>query len=129
MLNENQNTPAVSGVDFDNAPGEPIVGLNILQLEVNQADGPFTVEAITPKDFGEGARKKTLNQVIAKKGNTPYTMPIAASFMARAKDANLQPGDVFYIKRTADYISAEGTEGCQSFILKVQKAQKAAGKK
>jgi hypothetical protein len=60
-----------------------------------------------------------LPQVTAKKGNTPYIMPIAASFQARLKDAALKKGDTFLIKRVGDYVSAEGTPGCHSYLLKV----------
>lgn len=113
--NQNQN----SGVDFDNAQGESFVGLNLLKLNVGQADGPFVVESITMKEFGKGSRKNDLPQMVARKGTTPYTMPIAASFIARMEDAKLAKGDTFLLKRTEDYTSQDGTEGCQSFIIKV----------
>ncbi len=119
-MNENPNpTPAASGVDFDNIQGESFVGLNLLKLEVNQADGPFVIQSVAMKKFGEGSRAKELPQVIALKGNTPYTMPIAASFVARFEDASIGKGDSFVLKRTNDYTSQEGTEGCHSYILKV----------
>lgn len=117
-MNENQ-TNQNPGIDFDNAEGEAFVGLNLLKLNVGQADGPFVVEQIAMKEFGEGKRKKEIPQMVAKKGSTPYTMPIAASFIARMEDAKLAKGDTFLLKRTEDYVSSEGTEGCQSYIIKV----------
>jgi hypothetical protein len=117
-MNENQTNQNPS-VDFDNAQGEAFVGLNLLKLNVGQADGPFVVDSITLKEFGKGSRKNEIPQMVAKKGSTPYTMPIAASFIARMEDAKLAKGDTFLLKRTEDYTSQDGTEGCQSYIIKV----------
>lgn len=117
MLQENLNQN--TGIDFDKAEGESFVGLNLLKLNVGQADGPFVVESITMKEFGKGSRKNELPQMVARKGTTPYTMPIAASFIARTEDAKLAKGDTFLLKRTEDYTSQDGTEGCQSYIIKV----------
>lgn len=111
--------PQNSGVDFDNAQGESFVGLNLLKIGVGQSDGPFKVTSINKKKFGEGSRAKELDQIMATKGNTPYTLPIAASFLARVKDAKLKVGDSILIKRTEDYTSEEGTEGCHSYLIKV----------
>lgn len=118
-MNENPNQNTAPGVDFDNAQGESFVGLNLLKLRVGEADGPFVVASLALKKFGEGARAKELPQVVGMKGSTPYTMPISASFIARLEDAKLAKGDTFLIKRTEDYTSQEGTEGCQSYIIKV----------
>ena len=119
-MNENQNpNPNASGVDFDNAQGEAFVGLNLLKLNVGQADGPFVVKTIELKKFGKGNRVNEIPQMVAMKGSTPYTMPIAASFIARMEDASLAKGDTFLLKRTEDYTSQDGTEGCQSYIIKV----------
>lgn len=117
--NQQNSAPQNSSVDFDNSKGESFVGLNLLKLQVNQADGPFVVESITMKKFGTGTRQKELPQVVGIKGSTPYTMPISASFIARMEDAGLKKGDSFLIKRTDDYTSSEGTENCQSYIIKV----------
>ncbi len=116
-MSEQNNIPA--GVDFDKAEGESFVGLNLLALAVGQTEGPFVVEKIEQKEFGEGNRKKMLPQVTANKGNTPYIMPIAASFQQRLKEAALKKGDTFLIKRVGDYTSQEGTPGCHSYLLKV----------
>ncbi len=108
-----------SGIDFDSAPGEAFVGLNIIRLSVGQADGPFVVQSIMMKPFGEGARKKDIPQVIATKGNVPYTMPIAAAFIKRLEEAALKKGDTFIIKRDNDYTSRDGTPDCEAYLLKV----------
>jgi len=119
MNPENQNQNQNSGVDFDGAQGEAFVGLNLLKLNVGQADGPFVVQSIELKKFGKGNRVNEIPQMVALKGSTPYTMPIAASFIQRMEDANLAKGDTFLLKRTDDYTSQDGTEGCQSYIVKV----------
>lgn len=113
-----QNT----GADFDNTKGESFVGLNLLKLQVGEADGPFVVSEMKMKEFGKGTNKKELPQVVGTKGSTPYTMPIAASWIARVEESGLKKGDEFMIKRTPDYVSTEfGTEGCQSYLLKITK--------
>lgn len=118
-MENNPISQAPQGIDFDAAQGEAFVGLNLLKLEVGQSDGPFLVIELKLKKFGEGSRAKELPQMIGMKGSTPYTMPISASFIARCEDAKLAKGDTFILKRTEDYVSNEGTEGCQSYILKV----------
>jgi hypothetical protein len=107
-------------IDFDNLKGESFVGLNLLDLTVGQADGPFVVNAITEKEFGVGKNKKLLPQYMCKKGTTPVTMPISASFLTKAKEAKLDVGDTFYIKREKDFTAKDfGTDNCKSYILKV----------
>lgn len=119
-MNDNiQTQNPKPAVDFFGAEGEAFVGLNILQLKVGEADGPFVVDKIELKKFGEGKRANEIPQVTAMKGNIPYTMPIAASFVARIEDAKLAKGDTFLIMRTEDYTSKDGTEGCESYIIKV----------
>ena len=114
--------------DFDSAGGEAFVGLNLLSLEEGQADGPFVLSSIEPKWFGVGKARKELNQYIAMKGTTPVIMPISASFLMKAEgEAKLQIGDVFGVKRTANYDAKEsGQRNCKSYLIKVLSRAKSA---
>ena len=117
-----------SKVDFDNLQGETFAGLNLLNLEVGEADGPFKLVSIKDKDFGTGKAKKTLPQYSTMKGTTPVIMPISASFLTKAVEAKLVPGNVFYVKRDKNFTSKEfGTENCKlclrSLLLSAIKVQ------
>jgi len=113
-------TGADGKIDFDNAPGEAFVGLNILNLEVGEADGPFVLQKIEEKEFGTGKNKKMLPQYQSVKGNTPVIMPISASFLTKADEAKLKDGDTFLVKRDRNFTSREyGTENCKSYLVKV----------
>lgn len=107
-------------VDFDNLQGEAFVGLNVLALEPDEADGPFVVTAIIPKNFGTEKALKMIGVYETTKGQTPVSMPISASFMSKALEANLAPGDAFYVKRGRNFKSKEfGTDNCKSYMIKV----------
>lgn len=107
-------------INFDAADGEAYVGLNVLALEVGQADGPFTVVNIIPTDFGAGKAKKSINVLHCMKGSTPVQMPIAASFITKAEEAKLAKGDKFIVQRGPNFKSKQyGTENCQSYLVKV----------
>jgi len=107
-------------VNFDTAEGEAFVGLNILDLAPDQSDGPFVMEGVIDKTFGIGKAAKTIGVIQAVKGTTPVQMPIAGSFMQKAKEANLQKGDIFFVKRGKDFKSKDwGTDNCKSYLLKV----------
>lgn len=117
---ENNIPGTESMVDFDGAKGEAFVGLNLLQLNVNQADGPFRIVEIVTKDFGTAKKPNPLPVYHTMKGTTPVQMPISASFLTKASEANLAVGDVILVKRGENFKSAEfGTENCKSYLLKV----------
>lgn len=113
------NVPPI-GIGFDNLGGEAFVGLNVLALEIDEADGPFTMDKIEDKDFGTKSTPKVIGVYHCKKGNTPIQMPISGSFIKKANEAALAPGDVFYVKRGRNFKSKEyGTDNCKSFMIKV----------
>jgi hypothetical protein len=109
-------------IDFDNLGGESFVGLNLLDLDVGEADGPFVLAKIDPTVFGSGKAAKTIDVYCANKGSTEIRMPISASFMVKVQEANLKIGDTFYVKRGKNFSSkAFGTDNCKSYLLKVTK--------
>jgi hypothetical protein len=107
-------------INFDALGGEKFVGLNVLNIEVGETDGPFVLEKIEQKEFGVGKNKKMLPQYSAMKGTTSVIMPISASFIKKAEEAKLSPGDTFYVKRDRNFTSRDfGTENCKSFLIAV----------
>ena len=107
-------------INFDALGGEKFVGLNVLNIEAGETDGPFVLEKIEQKEFGVGKSKKMLPQYSANKGTTSVIMPISASFLKKAEEAKLAPGDTFYVKRDRNFTSRDfGTENCKSFLIAV----------
>lgn len=107
-------------IDFDNLPGESFVGLNLLALNEGQADGPFVVVSIEQKEFKTGKKTDILDVYHCLKGTTPVDMPVSASFLKKAEEANLSEGDTFAVKRGSNYDSKDfQTKNCKSYLIKV----------
>lgn len=107
-------------IDFHALQGEKFVGLNVLNIEVGETDGPFVLDKIEMKPFGTGKAKKDLPQYSAFKGSTSVIMPISASFLKKAEEAKLAPGDTFYVNRDRNFTSRDyGTENCKSYLIAV----------
>ncbi len=111
---------------FNNLKGERFAGLNILKLNPGEAAGPLTLKEILLKQDLTPAgskRKKKMDPVDVYIATGPdkkieIRMPIAASFIQKAKDAKLSVGDVFYTRRGDDYVSQFKTRG-QSYEITV----------
>lgn len=95
---------------FNNLGGETFAGLNILKLLPGQAAGPFTLTKILPNqklgddDGGKKGKKKPVDVYVAVDDDkTEVRMPVAASFVGKAKDAKLAVGDTFAVMRGENY--------------------------
>lgn len=120
LANAGENSVTSQAVDFDSAQGEAFVGLNLLDLEEGEADGPFVVQEIEQKEFKQGKKVDVLPVFHCMKGTTPVDMPVSASFLTKAEEAKLSVGDTFLVKRGKDYDSKDfGTKNCKSYLLKV----------
>lgn len=107
-------------IDFDSLSGEAFVGLNLLDLAIGEADGPFILKEIRQEEIGKGKNKKMHDVYHAVKGSTPVQMPLAASFITKAVEADLSVGDTFYVKRANDYVAKEyAGQNCKAYLLKV----------
>jgi hypothetical protein len=117
----------VDSAMFDSTKGETFSGLNILKLDKGEAAGPFVhlrvkegqilgkprIDKKTGKD-----ERKPVDVYVATHDGREVRMPIAAAFTMKAKEANLQPGDVYLVRRSEDYTSDFGTV-CKGYELKV----------
>lgn len=94
---------------FNKMGGETFAGLNVLKLLPGQAAGPFTLKTILLNQKlgddvkGEKKKKPVDVYVAVDAENTEVRMPVAASFVGKAKDANLAVGDVFAVLRGENY--------------------------
>ncbi len=125
--------PKMSAADFQKLGGEQFLGKSILQLNPGEADGPFTlVEILKDQNLNAPGSKKKLAPVDVYVGKNEagikVNMPVAASFIAKAQEANLAVGDVFAVLRLDDYTSrAYGTKG-KGFALTIISRAKPAKK-
>lgn len=107
---------------FDSMAGETFAGLNILKLNPNQAAGPITIKDILLNQrLGKDSaakKRKPVDVYVGEHNGVQIRLPVAASFVQKAKDAKLTVGDVIAIKRGADYTSQFKTRGA-SYELKV----------
>jgi hypothetical protein len=105
---------------FDNFEGESL-GLNILNLEVGESDGPFTVKSIVPTEFRQGKQVNTIKVYTCLKGTTEVRMPISASFVDKADKYPFKIGTVFVIKRTKNFQAKDYGTSCKAYLIKVKK--------
>ena len=118
----------LSREQFAALQGEKAHGINIIKLEVGSGAGPFIlVEILKDQDLSPstGGKKKKMEPVdvyvATDSDGLQVRMPVAASFVAKAKEHDLAAGDEFSIFRDADYKSkAWGTRG-QSYLLTITK--------
>lgn len=108
--------------------GETFAGLNILKLEVGQVGGPFVLAKINRDSEigkGKGKKKKPVDVYVAVHNGLEIRMPIAASFVGKAKDCKLTEGDKFLVRRDPDYTSKEyGTKECKSYSINITERAK-----
>lgn len=111
------------GNAFDDASGETFAGLNVLRLKEGEVGGPFVLKEILPNQkLGENKKMKPVDVYVGihEASKLEIRMPAAASFVQKAKDAALGVGDVFLIRRSADYIAKKfGKNNCASYELKI----------
>ena len=131
--NDLKTAGGMTAADFSKLTGEKFAGLRILTLEINEAAGPFRLTNILrDQELGDQTGKKKMKPVdvyVAIDANDlEVRMPVAASFVGKAKDSNLAIGDTFCVLRAEDYVSKDfGTKG-KSYLLTVT-ARAAKGKK
>lgn len=122
------NAGIMDAAAFAALQGEKFLGLNILKLEPNTGAGPFVLSKILPKqDLGGGKKKMEPVDVYVAidANNVEIRMPIAASFIGKAKDSKLSLGDKFAVFRTSDYKSkAFKTEGKGYNLTIITRAKK-----
>lgn len=94
---------------FNQLGGETFAGLNVLKLLPGQAAGPFTLKEILPnqrlgdEEKGKNKKKPVDVYVATDAEGTEVRMPVAASFVGKAKDAKLSVGDKFAVMRGENY--------------------------
>ena len=107
---------------FRDMKGETFAGLNILKLEPGKAAGPITIKDILlNQKLGKDSaakKRKPVDVYVGDFEGTQIRLPVAASFVAKAKEAKLKVGDVIAILRGEDYTSQFKTRGA-SYELKV----------
>lgn len=109
---------------------EVFFGMQIIKLKVGEAAGPFILLKILEKQdcTPAGAKKKfdPVDVYIGKdEQGLEIRMPISASFIGKAVDSKLSPGDEFHIMRQPDYTSKNySKENCQSYALAITKRAK-----
>jgi hypothetical protein len=116
---------------FDAAEGEVYAGLNLLKLEIGQADGPFILTEVLADQHLNDKFKSGVDVYVAKRcdrngapvaSTATVRMPASASFAQKCRDdAKLAIGDVFAVARDADYSSRQGRDDCKAYALKVFK--------
>ncbi len=132
--NDLKQMGGMTAADFAKLSGEKFAGLRILTLEVNEAAGPFRLTNILPdQHLGDEKGKKKMKPVdvyvAMDSSDMEIRMPVAASFVGKAKDSNLAIGDEFCVMRAEDYTSKDyGTKG-KSYLLTVTKRANANAKK
>lgn len=107
---------------FNQQKGETYAGLNILKLNPNEAAGPITIKDILlnqklGKD-GAAKKRKPVDVYVGEHEGITLRLPVAASFIAKAKEAKLSIGDVIAVARGEDYKSQFNTRGA-TYLLKV----------
>jgi len=115
-------TVIIDSAAFDSMEGETFTGLNILKLTPGQAAGPITIkEILLNQKLGKDSaakKRKPVDVYVGEFNRAQIRLPVAASFVGKAKDAKLKVGDVIAIKRGDDYTSQFKTRGA-SYELKV----------
>lgn len=117
---------------FDSAEGEVFAGLNLLKLEVGEADGPFILTEVMEDQILNEKYTKGVDVYVGKRcdanGNTIGTspalrMPASASFAQKCRDdAKLALGDIFAVARDANYKSKNfDRDDCKAYAVKVFK--------
>lgn len=116
----------MSASAFDDVDGEVYAGLNILKLKEGEAAGPLVLKEIKLRQqLGTDKSRKPVDVYIAAFNKTEMRMPVAASFVQKAKDAKLSIGEVFYLKRSEDYVAKKfGKAKCAAYELKVIRGKK-----
>lgn len=111
---------------FSGLGGRHFAGLNIVNVEVGQAAGPFTLIEILKdqnlqkkKKLKKGEKPNLVDIYIADFNGTTIRMPASASFVMKAKESKLKVGDIFAIKRNQNYKNDFGNESSKSWELKV----------
>lgn len=109
--------------------GEVFAGLNILKLEIGQVGGPFTLTKILRnQELGVSTgkkKKKPVDVYVADHNKMEIRMPVAASFVGKARDCKLAVGDTFLVRRDPDYTSKEyGSKECKSYSINITKRAK-----
>lgn len=106
---------------FNGAEGETFAGINVLDVAVGQAAGPFVItEILKDQQLSKKVKGKVTVYVTKAPDGTEIRMPAAASFVDKAKKAKLNVGDSIAVQRQDDYESKFGRT-CESYALKVLK--------
>lgn len=112
----------IAASSFDEIQGETFAGLNILVLKEGEAAGPIKiVKILKDQKLGKDTakrKKKPVDVYCGEHNGVELRLPIAASFIMKAKEAGVAIGDVIAIKRVGDYMSQFNTRGA-SYVLKV----------
>ncbi len=119
----------MTAADFAAMGGEAYQGLNILKLQPGEGAGPFKLVKILPEQkLGKGSaasKRKPVDVYVAADGSgVEIRMPVAASFVGKAKDASLAVGDTFAVLRTEDYESQFKTKGAGYALRVISRAGK-----
>lgn len=117
---------------FDNLGGEKALGLNIIEVPVGQAAGPFRLVNILKdqnlnkkKKLAPGEAPKLIDIYVGESGGHQIRMPASASFILKAKDLKLSLGDTFAIKRLADYPNPNGgKDGKDWHLVIIERSKK-----
>lgn len=112
---------------FDQMGGETFAGLNIIKLKPGEAAGPIEIkEILKDQKLGKdnaAKKRKPVDVYVGMFNGAQIRLPVAASFVMKAKEAKIGPGDVIAIKREANYATKhDGRSGeprGQSYLLKV----------
>lgn len=122
------NTQKMTAAQFASLPGAEVsLGIRLLKLSVDEAAGPFIlVKILLNQDCTPAGAKKPYDPVDVYVATDPsgleIRMPISASFVGKAKDLKLAPGDEFSILRMENYHSKTyNKDDCQSFGLAITK--------
>jgi hypothetical protein len=130
-MNEHGQIAKLDRAAFDAAEGEVFSGLNLLKLEVGEADGPFIITEVLPDQILNDKYTKGVDVYIGKRCDrngvalgtaAAIRLPASASFAQKCRDdAKLAIGDVIAVARDADYTSKAGREDCKAYAVKVFK--------
>lgn len=107
---------------FQQLGGETYEGLNILKLNPGQAAGPILIKDILMNQkLGKDSaakKRKPVDVYVGDFNGQTLRLPVAASFVAKCKEAKVAVGDTIAIMRGDDYTSQFKTRGA-SYVLKV----------
>ena len=122
----------ISAADFDSAAGENHSGIKILKLLPGEAAGPFTHKAIlAAQDLNVGGKKKMKPvdvYVATAPDGSEIRMPVAAGFVSKMKDAAIEVGETYIVRRAEDYVSKTyGTKGA-AYEIKITSRNHAPSK-